>query len=187
MDYPARTYHFTLQHVGWTVGLLLLVVHLFALLRPGKTQEWLKKLPRSKMLGITILIVDAVWSLWLASTMDLGEFSRYRRIMQIVVPVIAVLTILYVDDFLAARALGILALLAAAPMISSAFLQPELSRLVLVLLAYVWLTLGMFWVGKPYLLRDQINWLTGVSTRYRLAAIGGVIYGALILVLAFTW
>jgi hypothetical protein len=72
-------------------------------------------------------------------------------------------------------------MLLAEPVISSAFLRPELWRLLIVLLAYVWLTLGMFWVGKPYLLRDQITWLTKSILRWRIAAALGVVWGGLIL------
>jgi hypothetical protein len=44
----------------------------------------------------------------------------------------------------------------------------------------------MFWIGKPYLLRDQINWLTRSATRWRIAAIAGVAYGAVVLLCALT-
>jgi hypothetical protein len=50
-----------------------------------------------------------------------------------------------------------------------------------VLLAYIWLTLGMFWVGKPYLLRDQITWVTKSVLRWRVATALGAVWGALIL------
>ncbi len=53
-----------------------------------------------------------------------------------------------------------------------------------VVLAYIWLTLGMFWVGKPYLLRDQINWITKSVLRWRALSGLGVLWGALIFSLA---
>jgi hypothetical protein len=85
------------------------------------------------------------------------------------------------------RALGILALLAAEPILSAAFLQPQLTRLLVVILAYVWLTLGLFWVGMPYLLRDQISWITKSISRLKTAAVGGIIYGAIVLVCALAF
>jgi hypothetical protein len=187
MDYyPPRIYELSLHTVGLIVGLFLLAIHLFALLRPKETQAWLAKLPRSKSFGIFVLALDAVWCFWLATNMDLGEFSGFRRLLQICIPVLAVLTVLFVDEFLSARALGILALLVAEPILSAAFLRPEIARLLLVILAYVWLTVGMFWIGKPYLLRDQISWLTRSATRWRIAAIAGVAYGAVVLFCTLT-
>jgi len=106
--------------------------------------------------------------------------------MQFGVPIGFVLTLMFVDEFLAVRALGMFTLLAAEPMLSSAFLRPEIARLLLVAFAYVWLTLGLFWVGMPYLLRDQISWVTRTGTRFRAAALAGTVYGLALLVCAIT-
>jgi hypothetical protein len=85
-------------------------------------------------------------------------------------------------DFLAARALGTLALLAAEPLLESAFLRDEVIRLLLVTLVYLWIIFGMFWVGMPYTLRNQIGWVTATETRWRAAAFAGLAYGALLCV-----
>ena len=39
---------------------------------------------------------------------------------------------------------------------------------------------GMFWVGMPYTLRNQITWITATETRWRAAAFAGLAYGALL-------
>ncbi|HEX4202234.1 MAG TPA: hypothetical protein VHY59_11995 [Chthoniobacterales bacterium] len=181
MDYPPRIYYLSLHLVGLTIGAAVFLAHLFGLLRPADTQKWLLKLPRSRVAGIVLLAIDAVWCFWLISTMDLEEFAWLKPYVQLAIPVLFFLTVIFVDELLAARALGIFAMLLAEPVISSAFLRPELWRLLIVLLAYVWLTLGMFWVGKPYLLRDQITWLTKSILRWRIATALGVGWGALIL------
>ena len=116
--------------------------------------------------------------------MDLREFYYFRTGLQIVVPIFFASTFLFVDEFLSVRALGIMALLAAEPLLSSAFLRPEITRLFVVVLAYVWLTLGLFWVGMPYLLRDQIAWITKSASRFRAATIAGLLYGVTILACA---
>jgi hypothetical protein len=85
-------------------------------------------------------------------------------------------------DFLAVRALGTLALLAAEPLLESAFLRDETIRLLLVVLVYLWIIFGMFWVGMPYTLRDQVAWITASEKRWRAAAFAGLAYGALMLV-----
>ncbi|MBV9488127.1 MAG: hypothetical protein JO069_00185 [Verrucomicrobia bacterium] len=185
MDYPPRVYHFSLQTIGLVAGLCLLALHLTGLFRPVQTQAWLQRFPRSRLWGRILIVVAALWSFWLATNLDLGEFSGFRRMIQTVVPVLAILTALYVEEFLAARALGILALLAAEPVLSAAFLQPQWSRLFLVVLAYAWIIAGMFWVGKPYLLRDQITWISQTPQRWRAAIIAGVVYSAIILACTF--
>jgi len=186
MDYPPRVYDFSLHTVGLILGLLLLAGHVIALLRPEQTKGWLLRLPRSRPLGLGILAVDAAWTFWLVSNMDLGEFSQYRSWLQIGVPIVFLLTVFFIDEFLAVRALGIMALLAAEPVLSACFLRPETARLLLVLLAYVWLTLGLFWVGMPYLLRDQISWITKSGTRFKAATLAGLLYGLVVLVCTVT-
>ncbi len=185
MDYPPRIYEFSLRSVGLVVGIILLAIHLPALILPAKSKNWLVKFPRSKPLGVAILAVDALWAFWLVTTTDLGEFAWVRTYLQFGVPIAFVLTLIFVDEFLAVRALGMFALLAAEPMLSAAFLRPETARLLLVILAYVWLTLGLFWVGMPYLLRDQITWITKPGVRFRAAALAGVVYGLVLLLCAF--
>src|SRR5215472_9015311 len=177
MDYPPRVYDLSLHTIGLIVGLLLLVTHSTALVRPEETKQWLKRFPRSRLAGYTLLAIDAIWFFWLVTNIDLGEFSQFRTWLQIGVPIVFILTIFFVDEFLSVRALGIMALLAAEPILSSAFLRPEAAKLLVVILAYVWLTLGLFWVGMPYLLRDQINWITKSAVRFRAAAVSGVVCG----------
>src|SRR5437016_7545356 len=121
MDYPPRVYDLSLHTVGLIVGLLLLVTHLTALVRPEATKQWLKKFPRSRLLGNCLLALDAFWTFWLVTNMDLGEFSQFRTWLQIGVPLVFVLAIFFVDEFLSVRALGIMALLSAEPILSSAF------------------------------------------------------------------
>jgi hypothetical protein len=186
MDYPPRVYQFSLHTIGLVVGLWLLAVHAIGLLWPARTQAWLEHFPRSRLWGRILIAVAALWSFWLAWNMDLGEFSGARRMLQIAIPVLAVLTALYVQEFLAVRALGILFLLAGEPILSAAFLKPQETRLLLVILAYAWIIIGMFWVGKPYLLRDQISWLSKSPTRWRAATMAGVLYGAIVLACTLT-
>ncbi len=181
-------YPFSLQLTGVIVGLLLIVSHAFALAAPAPTQSFLRTLPRSRMWGSVLLFLSALWALLLVCTIDLGEFSRMRSTLTLAVPVGAVLTWLFVDEFLAVRALGILALLAAEPLLEAAFLRPEISRLLLVCLAYAWILAGLFLVGMPYILRDLTAWLLGDHVRYQIGATAGVACGAAILGCAiFLW
>ncbi len=180
-------YSLKLETALYLAGLLVLLGHALALFKPTAVQDWLRALPRSKPLGIALLTVAAVWFFWLVWTMDLGEFSNWRTRVLIGTPVAWFLTWKYVDEFLAARALGMLVLLGAEPMLEAAFLRPEMSRLFLVSLVYVWVAFALFWVGMPFTLRDQITWITGGKKRWRAAAFAGLAYGALLLVLPLTY
>lgn len=174
-------YPVALKSVGLIVGLALIGAHLFAVLRPADCRRWLKEFPRSRVAGTILIALAAVWSFFLVQSMDLGEFGRLRTVMLVAIVAGAFLAWRYVEEFLAVRALGMLALLAAEPILEATFLRGETSRLLLVVLAYAWILAGLFWVGLPWLLRDQIAWLVSREARYRAAAWGGLVYGILVL------
>jgi len=174
-------YDFTLRTVGLAVGLALLLSHLFALFMPVQVTAWLKDFPRSRMAGVVLCTIAALWAFWLAATMDLGEFTPNRTLICGAVIAGAVMVPLFAEEFLAVRSVGMLALLAAEPLLGAAFLRPEQTRLLLVVLAYVWALGGLICVAAPYMLRDLISWVTCARWRYNLVAGSGVIYGLLLI------
>jgi hypothetical protein len=112
---------------------------------------------------------------------DLGEMTEWRP--KIVVGSVAAYLIMmrWQPEFLSIRALGMLALLVANPLLQAAFLRPELSRLALVGLVYVWITLGLFAIGMPYKFRRVASLLIRDSRLWRLASWSGVVYGAVLI------
>ncbi len=178
-------YHLSLQSAGIIAGAFLILVSLPGLLKPdlaGIAQRF----PRSRIAGVALLTVDLVWSFWLLATMEMGEFSAFRKPLLIAVPIGYVLALRFLDEFLPVRALGILCLLAAEPLLDAAFLRYEASRLPITVLAYLLIVAGLFWVMTPYLLRDQINWSARNAVRWRLMHGVAFVYGAVILAFAFT-
>jgi hypothetical protein len=173
-----------LRVVGLIVGILLVIAHGIAIAKSADARAWLKSFPRSKSIGTVLLAIDAIWAFLLIANMDLGEFTYLRNKLLIVIVVATGLAWKFVDEFLAVRALGMLLLLAAEPVLEAAFLRPETSRLLFVVLAYAWAVIGMFWVGMPYVLRDQIGWVSRTDARWRTACGAGIVYGASVLVSA---
>ena len=181
-------YPLTLQSVGLITGVVLLAVHALALLRSNDSLKFLRQFPRSRAMGTLLIGLAAIWSFLLIQSMDLGEFARLRTPMLVAIVVGAFLAWKYVEEFLAVRAMGMLALLAAEPLLEAAFMRHETSRLLLVVLAYVWIINGLFWVGMPWIMRNQITWLTAKMRRYQAAVWAGVFYsGAVILCAVFFW
>jgi hypothetical protein len=178
-------YSLSLHTAGLLVGVFLVLIHAVALLHGKEVKQFLKAFPRSKAIGAVLLTIGALWAFWLAFTIDLGDFTSYRQIILVVIVVGYFATLKFVEEFLAVRALGILALLAAEPVLEAAFLKQPQTRLLLSALAYVWATLGILWVAAPYLLRNKIEWVTKSDLRWRLAAITGLLYGAVVLFCTF--
>ena len=178
-------YSLSLETALLLVGLAVIALHAVALVAPAKSQAWLKAFPRSDTWGTILIAIAGVWFWWLVANMDLGEFSNWRRTLKYGTPIAAFLTWQYVKEFLAVRALGMIVLLGAEPLLESAWMRPEYSRLTMVTLVYVWVAFALFWVGMPYTLRDQIGWVTASRQRWNAAAFLGLAWGAAILICSF--
>jgi hypothetical protein len=178
-------YHLSLKTAGILSGVFLLLVSLPNLLFPALGRTWLTQLPRSRVAGVTLLTIGFLWFMWLITSMDMGEFATFRKALQIFVPILFFLTLLFVREFLAVRAIGILFLLAAEPLLEAAFLRYELSRLLVTVFAYILVVAGLFYVTMPYVMRDQINWGTRTDTRWLSLNAAMLVYGAALLTFAF--
>src|SRR5438105_15290270 len=179
-------YDLDLQTAGMVAGSLLLLATLPGFFKPALIQNWLKRFPRSGIAGIVLLSLVLVCSFWLLATMEMGEFSSFRRPLMIVLPIGYVLVLRFVEEFLAVRSLGISCILAAEPCLEAAFFRYETSRLFVTVLAYLLVLAGLIWVTMPYLLRDKINWSTGTSARWHAIHAVTAAYGFAILVCAMT-
>ncbi len=182
---------------GLVLGLFLIALHLLLLAKPAACQAFLKKFSRNDQLGQILMGIGLFW-FWLliapqglgklsALTMDLGEFNNAKGLLQIAVPITLVLVCRSVRDFLAVRALGVLGLMVAAPLLGAAFLKSPESRLLVPIYAYGLLTASMFWVGMPYLFRDAVDWVTAAQKRWNAICIAGLVYGLVTVICAFAF
>jgi multisubunit Na+/H+ antiporter MnhG subunit len=178
-------YHISLHTAGIVAGAFLVLVGLLGLLKPDLASV-VQRFPRSRVAGVIVLTICLMWTFWLLATIQMGEFSAFRRPLLIALPIGYALALRFVDEFLAVRALGILCLLAAEPLLDAAFLRYETSRLLITVFAYVLIVAGLFWVAIPYVLRDQINWSARSVFRWRCLHAVAFIYGSAILAFAFT-
>jgi len=179
------TYYLSLHTAGIIVGASLILIALLGLLKPDFASV-AQRFPRSRVAGVILLTICLVWTFCLLATIQMGEFSGFRRPLLIALPIGYGLALRFVDEFLAVRALGILCLLAAEPLLDAAFLRYETSRLLITVFAYVLIVAGLFWVAVPYVLRDQINWSARSVFRWRCLHVVALIYGGVILAFAFT-
>ena len=189
--------HIPLFTAGILLGLWLVGSHALMIAKPALVQGWLKKFPRNPLAGQVILAIAMAW-FWLlvapddmgklsALQMDLGEFDNIKPILRVLVPAALVAVCISVRDFLAVRALGVLGLMIAAPLLEAAFLKDPGSRLLIPIFAYALLTKSLFWVGMPYLFRDAVTWATASAGRWKLVSFAGLAYGVATLACAFAF
>jgi len=182
--HQAPTGGIPLKSTGIVVALALILAHGWALKNKAQTQAFLKAFPRTYKWGAILLTIDFLWSEFALANMDMGEFFTMRDKFMLIVAAGFVGVLIYVKEFLAVRALGSLMLLVAGPVLTAAFLQPPVSRLLLPILAYAWIIIGMFFIGMPFLMRDWVNDLLAKPQRWNLAVYGGIAYGIVLLAAA---
>lgn len=195
---PMHAYEkLTLSAAGYALGAYLIGLHLLMLLKREQVQKLLKWFPRDPLTGQMLLAVGLGW-FWLliapehlgllsSLTMDLGEFNSAKPMLRILVPVSVVLVSISVRDFLAVRALGVLGLMVSAPLLEAAFLEDPVSRLLVPAYSYVLIGASLFMVGKPYLFRDLVGWVSANPQRWNVAAVLGLAYGVATLLCAILY
>jgi hypothetical protein len=173
---------------GLALGIALLLIHAFMLVKSKPVMEFFRKFHRNDKLGRVILGVGMLW-FWLLLApegngilnyiaMDMTEFNGAKPVLRWLTPVIFVLVASSVQEYLAVRALGLLCLLAAQPFLEAAFQELPISRLLIPLWCYALIISSLFWVGMPYTFRNLIMWATASQRRWQMLCAAGAAYGA---------
>ena len=179
---------------GIILGLWLIALHVLMLVKAEPVQGFLKKFPRNQQIGQVLIGVGLIW-FWLLVqptgkgalnflAMELGEFDKAKPILRIAVPVSIILVGISVKEFLAVRALGLLGLMVAAPLLGAAYLEDPTTRLLIPIFAYALIIKSLYWVGMPYIFRDAVTWATADQGRWRMLCFGGLAYGIAIVACA---
>ena len=180
---------------GIVLGIWLVAVHALMLAKPVPVQGFLKRFPRNHQLGQILLAFGLIW-FWLlvavpgkgilhSLAMDLGEFNGLKKYLRFVVPLSIIAVGIAVKEFLAVRALGLVGLMAAAPLLDAAFLKDPQSRLLVPAFAFTMVVASLYFVGMPYLFRDAVTWATATPKRWRMLSFAGLGYGIAVLTCAF--
>lgn len=179
---------------GLVMGLVLILLHGYALLRPEATKAALNSAAENDKAGRVLLTVDFLWIFlllldvsWNPLRMNLFDFNSFRSILLILCPIIWFVLYGQKKSLIFPRALGLFLLLLAIVPLTAAFLQEPMTRLLIPIWWYPVLTVAMFWVGKPYLLRDWAVRYTASPLLYRLSNLFGLAYGTAVLVCSFFW
>lgn len=174
-------YSFTLSQVAVWLGFGSFLVHAWCFFNYEKSVAWWRSFPRSELIGGILLALATAWAAWLAGTMNLMEYTRFRPLFVLAAVALGVTSWLYVREFIAVRALGVLLLLGANILLDACFLREDRLRLIVVAYAYVLIVKGMFMVGAPYLLRDAIDWAFASPFRGKLLLMLGLGFALVLL------
>ena len=190
----------TLVQVGWPIAIYLITSHLFMLIKPAFCKQWLNKLPRHYNAGVVMMGIGLAWFWMLVApenpsimpslgkfSMNLAEFNTMKPTLRLIVPLFFVGMCLYVKEFLFVRGLGLVALMAAGPILQGGMFKDESTRFLIPVFAYLILTIGIYCVGMPYLFRDAVKWVTAKHQRYVSMVSLGLLYGVAVLCCTILW
>lgn len=172
-------------------GIFLIALGALFLAGNSAIVSMFKAMPRSSVASVLFFGGGAVWFIFFVLR-GLSEadmiFVQSPKPLMIGFGVLSLLAFFYVPDFLAVRGLSVLTLLAAWPLLMSAYGeydQPQ--RLFMVSVVYLAIALALYLGAMPYRLRDFFQWLFTRMPRARI--LGGALlgYGALLAVVAFTY
>jgi len=143
------------------IGLLALTGGVISLLAPERIRAGVAAFPRSIWPGRILAAIDLIWAAYALSLMHLGMFDAWKVHLYWMTPIAIVLCAVYLDELLSPRALGGLLLLAAGPILNAARWHPSDWRLVVTVIAYLWILLGLVFLLSPWWFRRIALWVTG--------------------------
>lgn len=165
------------------LGTAIIAGRLPGIVAPARFREHAQKFPRSVFWGRVLIAVAAVWagiSVYRAATDD---WAWARPLVVIGVPIAYWLVIQFADQFLAIRGTAALLLLVAKVALDAADLSDTPSRLIVTVLAYLWVCAAMWMAVAPHQVRDWIGVVTATNARCRAACSFATAVGALLVVL----
>ena len=170
------------------IGSVICVPQVYGLLRPADLAAKARRFPRQTSVGIALMLVATAWFLYIVNNETLADFEQYKTLMLAGFGAVGVLSCIFVQDFLAARAVAVLLLLLAKTMVDTGRMHLGESPFVLAFqgLAYVYVIAGIWITVAPWRLRDFINWVTANETIIRIGCSVRLLVGLFFVALGLT-
>jgi hypothetical protein len=176
----------TLSTLAILLGAGYSMLQLFALLKPHDFTKHARGFARNEKLGLVLMGIGTVWFLYNLNAEAIADFAAYKKWMLIGFGALGLLSCIYVRDYLAVRGLSVVLLLLAWATLNHTRWAESSWRLVLVVWAYSWVILGMWFTVSPFRLRDILHWWTASERRLRSGSLLQLAFGVLVLVLGVT-
>lgn len=179
-----------MSHLAWlacVVGGFKIAGSVAALYSPDSARRVIGGFARHEIWGWVLTSVNLAWAGWLI--LHTPPFSAMPSIEPMVYlggPLAFFLVVVFLDEMLAARALGGLLLLVGSPIMMAARESESGLSVVMTLLAYAWVVAGMVLVVSPYRLRQALAYLTIDRRRFRGWSLLGLGMGLVLLGLGLT-
>ena len=174
-----------LAFVSIAVGTLAVVSRLPGVLAPAKFRDHMVKFPRSAIWGKLLMGIAAAIAWWIMYHAATDEWKWAQPLILIGVPVAYVLVINFAPHYLAMRGMAALMLMLAKVMVDAADGSDSPLRLIVTVLAYLWVGAAVWMTVAPHHFRDLIGYLMANDKRCRLACSAGIVVGLALIALGY--
>jgi hypothetical protein len=165
------------------IGAAIIAGRLPGVITPDKFIAYARKFPRSVLWGRILMGICALWAGIVMFNAAVDDFAWARPLVVIGVPIAYGLVIQFADQFLAIRGVAALLLLIAKVTLNAADLSDSPSRLIVTVLAYLWVCAAVWMASAPHQVRDWINFITANAARCRAACSLGAAVGVFLVLL----
>ncbi len=169
-------------------GLLLLALGAALVAINSGLIAMLTSFPRSRAAAYAFFGGGAAWFLYQIWHLSPADFGDFRLPLFIGFGAIAALSFKCVPDFLAVRGLCVLVLLAAMPLLMAGYMNYDRPQVYFQKVpVYLGIALAIWLGAQPWRLRDFLEWLFRSRGLARAFGAGLLVYGLLLVVVAFTY
>jgi hypothetical protein len=165
------------------MGAAIIAGRIQGVVAPVKFREYAQEFPRSTFWGRVLMGIAALWAGIVMFNAATDDWAWARPVVVVGVPIAYWLVIQYAEQFLAIRGIAALLLLVAKLAVDAADLSELPSRLVVTILAYLWVCAAMWMAVAPHQVRDWIGFVTANDSRCRAVCSFGVAVGTLLVLL----
>ena len=169
--------------VAMVLGTFLMATRLPGVIAPAKFREAAVKFPRSVWAGRILMAIVAIWSGYRLFGAAVDEWAWARPVATFGIPVAYVLIIFFGNQFLSVRALAALMLLVANVAVRAADQHESPWRLVVTVVAYIWVVAAIWMAAAPNQFRDVLTWFMADDRRCRTVCGAGLVVGAILVAL----
>jgi hypothetical protein len=165
------------------LGAAIIVGRLPGVIAPEKFSTEARKFPRSVLWGRILIGISALWAAIVMYNAAVDDFAWLKPLVVIGVPIAYWVVVQFADQFLAIRGLAALLLLIAKVTLNAADRSDSPSRLIVTVLAYLWVCAAIWMASSPHQVRDWINFVTKNAARCRAACSLGAAVGVFLVLL----
>ena len=170
-------------------GLIVLALGALFLVSNSAIVAMFKAFPRSQAAAVIFFGGGAAWFLYNVVNMSAADVIGFSTPTPFIFifGALAVLSFIYVPEFLAVRGLSILILVGGWPLLMSGFGNYETPKLILAAAIYMLVSTAIYLAASPFRLRDFFEWLYRTPGRARVFGAVVAAYGLLLSGAAFTY